>query len=70
MNHSDEIDTVQEMEFPCVTAIYIGARTPKEDIEKIKYCVKEYEEKHKYTIKLYQMKLNDNSYDLIPKEIH
>ena len=70
MNHSDEIDTVQEMEFPSVTAIYIGARTPKEDIEKIKYCVKEYEEKHKYTIKLYQMKLNDNSYDLIPKEIH
>ena len=64
MNVDNESASHIEISFPYVSAIYIGARTSQEDIERIKSKVAEFTDKYKCPIELYKMKLNETTYDL------
>lgn len=57
------------IDFPCVSAVYLGPRVDKNDIRKIIEAVRDYEEKYSQTVGLYQMVFDDHAYDLHPLEI-
>lgn len=70
MNHSLSEEVGVKFEFPYISAIYTGIRTPKEDFDELKVLINKYEEKYNYKIKLYKMKMIDKTYDLEFEEIH
>jgi hypothetical protein len=57
------------VDFPCVSAIYLGPRVAKNDISNINETIKNYEVKYGQTVRMYQMVFDDYTYDLHPQEI-
>lgn len=69
MNHDLCYEKTKKIPFDCVSAVYIGNRTEKDDIKQVIKKLNSYSERHNRKcddrIKLYKMKMpKDNSYNL------
>lgn len=68
-NYELDSNVVKVVPFPCVSAIYLGPRISEENYKKVIETAIEYQNVHNYELRIYQMTLDEKTFELHPKEI-